>query len=59
VTDLADLRAWAEAHAPSGCVQARQVLTLLDYLAHARKLALRLAERCERQSELLGRKAEK
>lgn len=29
-TELADLRAWAEAHAPVGYLQAHQVLSLLD-----------------------------
>jgi hypothetical protein len=29
-TELADLRTWATAHAPAGCLRARQCLELLD-----------------------------
>lgn len=38
------LRAWAESHAPSGYVQARQVIDLLNELAYLRQQNAKLKE---------------
>jgi hypothetical protein len=53
------LRGWAEAMLPTGLVQARQVLTLLDDHARLTALVQSLSERCAAQSELLSQHAEK
>ncbi|VTT96534.1 unnamed protein product [Gemmataceae bacterium] len=57
--DLNALRSWAEAHAPHGSTQARQVLALLAERAALRSFALAAAERCAGQSEALRNLAEK
>jgi hypothetical protein len=57
-TDLTALRIWADAHAPLGLVQARQVLELLGDHARLTALCQSLAERCAAQSELLSQRAE-
>lgn len=57
--DLAELRTWAEAHAPCGSVQARQVLDLLARVAELEALTLAQADRIAGQSEALSNRAEK
>lgn len=45
------LRGWAESHAPSGYVQARQVLSLLDEVANLRRLH---GDSCKKEEGKLG-----
>ena len=71
-TIIAELEFWANAHAPVGHVQAAQVARLLGYIELLevgiegnsayidllKRQILSLADRCEKQSELLSRRAE-
>jgi hypothetical protein len=55
----AELRAWAEAMAPTGSPQAWWVLRLLDAVAVLKGMNVRLAARVAEQSDLLARRAER
>ena len=57
-TELIELRKWAEAFAPAGLAQARQVLMLFDEVARLQTQIAGHVERIAQQSELLTRKAE-
>ncbi len=57
-SDLAELRAWAVAHATAGSARAAQVLRLLEHCSELKQRNLSLAERVAAQSELLTRRAE-
>lgn len=54
---LAELRTWAESHADAGCVQATQVVMLLNAYDARGRLALAMGERIAAQSELLSKAA--
>jgi hypothetical protein len=56
--ELAALKRWAEAMAPTGLVQARQVLGLIDRNTELETLVQSLSHRVADQSELLTRRAE-
>ena len=56
---FAQLRQWAKVFSELGMSQARDVLVLLDRYDRQNELIDALTDRCHRQSELLGKRAEK
>lgn len=59
LSDEAELRAWAEAHATAGYHTAALVLAVLNRLVAQRALSVGLAERVAAQSDLLTKRAER
>lgn len=57
--DTDALRIWAEAHAPAGSLQAKQILALLAYVERLRGIVRSLTDRVTAQAELLEKRAEK